>query len=1384
LTTDLLAPPTGTATPPPPNSGSLRRLQLWGVSLVLVLLTFTQSSGVEAGDTKLDLVVTPWRFLAHATVIWDPTANAGQLQNQAYGYLFPMGPFFLVGHWLALPPWVIQRSWESTLLVVAFLGVVRLARLLGVAGFWPRVIAGLAYALAPRMLMELGTISSELLPVALAPWVLIPLVAGSRGGSPRRAAARSGVAVLLTGGVNAAATLAILPLPALWLLTRTRGPRRAALMRWWAASVAFACLWWVIPLLILGKYSPPFLDWIESAAVTTRQTSLATTLRGAEHWEAYLGPGIWPTGYVFVAVRAVVFATALVAAVGITGLLSRRVPHRQFLTLGVGLGLVLLTFGHISSLGPLFGGREQNALDGGLAAFRNIHKFDPELRLPLALGAGHAAAAIARQLQAPKPTVSARETAQRRWLAVLAAVALGAVAVAPAVTGQIVPQTRVLNLPSWWSQTGTWLGQQPGGGRALVVPGAATPVYLWGSPVDDALQPVADGPWTVRDSTPLAQPGYIRLLDALETRFAAGEQDPTLAALLARSGIRYVVVRNDIDPARSQTVSPLFVTQTLRDSPGFRLVAHFGAGTPTSDPNRLTDLGATNLPGAVTIFADTEWTGPVAVDAAANVVHANGSADELPDLLAAGVKSDQPVEFGDALQNTSGLSVLDDGVRRRDFGFGGIDSYSGTLAAGQPFTTARKVHDYLPSPAPALSTVSYFGIAGITASSSGADASALRNRSPANGPFSAVDGNAFTAWRPGALSGAVNQWLQVDLAQRTTVNTLSAAFVGGHRGVPDQVRVQTASGSRVDDVTPDDLPQSLAVPAGPTSFVRITILHVEDGSTGDTAGIGELNIPGVAASRTLDVPQPANPDAMAFSVIDGQRSACLTVRGAAACTPSWAAAGEERNSLDRSVDLSAAGTYSAGATVRLQGDATVDSLLDARSPISAIASSTDSGDPRERPGAAVDGDPTTGWVAARSDQQPDLRLTLPHRVRLRGFQLQPAIAAPAAAPVHLLIGVNGRLISRGVPADGVVTFRRPITTRVLSIEITRTTARLNTRSTDGTQGFLPVGIGEVTLLGHHAPVARPARSLRIPCRLGPVLVVDGVPVTMSVRGSMTTALQGLPLAATPCASGRTLLQLSAGENRFTLAATGLVRPQSLRLINQQSSLATLAALAPSAGTNPATPRVVHWGATDRSVVVSAPAASLLVVHENENAGWRATIGGHRLQPTTVDGWQQAWLLPAGTFGVVHLVYAPQRTAALGLVVGGVAALLLLVLAFWRRASRKAALPALGDGALPRTAVVTVVLLISLLLGSGVGLAIAAVVLVVGRVVEEHRRWASWCVAASLGLVAIAELVKPQGSDHPLAGSIGVQGLCLLAVSVVLADGLLARRPSPGLGEPT
>ena len=127
-------------------------------------------------------------------------------------------------------------------------------------------MAGFAYALSPRILTVLGPISIEAWPSALAPWVLVPLVVGASRGSPRRAALLSALAVAAVGGVNAAATFAVVPLGVVWLLTREPGPRRRSLMTWWPVFVLVGTAWWLVPLLLLGRYSPPFLDYIETAS--------------------------------------------------------------------------------------------------------------------------------------------------------------------------------------------------------------------------------------------------------------------------------------------------------------------------------------------------------------------------------------------------------------------------------------------------------------------------------------------------------------------------------------------------------------------------------------------------------------------------------------------------------------------------------------------------------------------------------------------------------------------------------------------------------------------------------------------------------------------------------------------------------------------------------------------------------------------------------------------------------------------------------------------------------------------------------------------------------------------------------------------------------------
>src|SRR5262245_10787952 len=156
-----------------------RNPAVWVMGL-LTVVSFLQRPGRTTFDTKLDLVVDTIAVMGRALHLCNPEATGGELQNQAYGYLFPMGPFFAGGQLLGLSPWVTQRIWCALLLCLAFGGMLALVRALNIGSEPARFAGAIGYALAPRMLTEIGTLSSEMLPAALLPWVLLPLVRANR----------------------------------------------------------------------------------------------------------------------------------------------------------------------------------------------------------------------------------------------------------------------------------------------------------------------------------------------------------------------------------------------------------------------------------------------------------------------------------------------------------------------------------------------------------------------------------------------------------------------------------------------------------------------------------------------------------------------------------------------------------------------------------------------------------------------------------------------------------------------------------------------------------------------------------------------------------------------------------------------------------------------------------------------------------------------------------------------------------------------------------------------------------------------------------------------------------------------------------------------------
>ncbi|MGO8870362.1 MAG: alpha-(1-_3)-arabinofuranosyltransferase family protein, partial [Acidimicrobiales bacterium] len=478
------AVPVEPATAPCPDP--VGRPALLGLGALFLVATFIQAPGLIIDDTKLPVIMAPMTWMQSALHMWSQTVASGSVQDETFGYLFPMAPFFELTHLLHVPVWCAERIWLALLLTVGAWGVIRVAEALGIGKRWIRVLGGVAYCVAP-IVVDWAATSAVLLAVMLLPWLLHPLIVGSREGSTRRAAAKSGVALALMGGVNATVIFSTLPLAVIWLVTRAAGPRRRSLMGWWIVSVVLACFWWVVPTVLQGKYGYNYLPYTETSSVTTATGSAFEALRGASFWQNYddLGGPLVPGGWTLVTSGVAIVATSIVTAFGLAGL-ARRIPERLFLVASLCFGVVVIAIGYGGTLGSPFSPVVVRLLSGALGPLRNVSKFSPDVTLPLALGLIWFVSTVSlsgftiRRFHRPDGDMS------RPVIGVVAVVAV-VLAAMPFWQRQLYPPGGFTAIPHYWEQAADWLDGHQGHQTALLVPGANFAEYTWGRPQDEPL---------------------------------------------------------------------------------------------------------------------------------------------------------------------------------------------------------------------------------------------------------------------------------------------------------------------------------------------------------------------------------------------------------------------------------------------------------------------------------------------------------------------------------------------------------------------------------------------------------------------------------------------------------------------------------------------------------------------------------------------------------------------------------------------------------------------------------------------------------------------------------------------------------------------------------
>src|SRR4051794_40207064 len=266
-------------------------------------------------DTKTYLYLDPAKLLADSPYVWDSQIGLGTVTHQNIGYLFPMGPFYLIFDLLRVPDWIAQRLWTGTVIFLAGMGVRYLLRTIDFGGMgpsrdlqlgrWRRVrvaatpdprdlaaarqagqlVAILAYMLSPYLLEFSARISVILLPWVALPW-LIALVARSLRSGGWFYPSMFALVVLAVGGINATALIMVGLAPMLFLVHAVVVDKEASVRQAFGVMVritvlvGITSLWWVAGLWAEGKYGLPVIRYTETYRAVAGASNANEVLRG------------------------------------------------------------------------------------------------------------------------------------------------------------------------------------------------------------------------------------------------------------------------------------------------------------------------------------------------------------------------------------------------------------------------------------------------------------------------------------------------------------------------------------------------------------------------------------------------------------------------------------------------------------------------------------------------------------------------------------------------------------------------------------------------------------------------------------------------------------------------------------------------------------------------------------------------------------------------------------------------------------------------------------------------------------------------------------------------------------------------------------------------
>ncbi|HUC38209.1 MAG TPA: alpha-(1-_3)-arabinofuranosyltransferase family protein [Acidimicrobiales bacterium] len=1226
--------------------------------------------GVVTSDTKTYLYLDPGRFLRQVASMWDPSVALGTVTHEYIGYLLPMGPFYWFFSVAGVPVWVAQRLWLGSVIFAAGAGLLLLCRTVDVRSPG-RTVGALAFMISPYLLQYSGRISVILLPWAGLPFMVAFAARALRKGGWRYPALFA-LTVAVTSGINASSIIYVAVAPALWLVFAVAAGREGTWRQAGEAALKMVvltflcCLWWITGLVVEAGYGVDVLRYTETLTATSETSSASEVIRGLGYWYFYgadrLGP--WAQSAVMYTQQLWLLSVSfLVPVLAFLAAVIVRWRYRAYFVALVVVGVVLSVGPHPYTNPTPVGGLLKQFMSDTTAglALRSTDRATPLVILGLAVLLAAGISAIRMRL----PMLGYA-------CALLAAAAV--VAANPAIfngDAEVVSFfTQPAKLPSYETAAIAHLNATHKSTRVLAIPGDNFASYRWGDTVDTPQPAFLDRPFVTREQQVMGSIATADTLFALDDPIQSGtEQWDSLAPMARLLSAGDVLVEYDQRYEHYGVPQPQLLAQQLQQTPaGLSDPVSFGKPAPnissysTLDGQDLASLQPLAWPSPLVDFTVQDPRAVTRAESDSGALVVAGDATGLQDLADAGLlDTDSAIYYSSSLDTdpgqlhqlvaAGGQLVVTDTNRKQAFRWDTVSANYGETEtpSEDPERTdpSDSPIDLSPAaPSDSRTTASYVGAVDVTASSYG-DAVSY---TPEDRPDNAIDANLDTSWNTGTfVPDPAGQWWQahfqnavsadhVTLVQPQSGNTsrwitrITLTFDGGHKftaGLGPSSR--SAQG------------QVVSFPARTFHSLRITIDATSDDhrSTFNATSVGfaEVEVPGQHVVEVIQMPR----DLLQSTGASSLRNRLTIVMTRQRVSPySFPYRADPETTISRGFSLPTARTFTIAGSASLSAlvpDDEIDRLVGRSgsdgSGVVAYSKGRLPGDLRAGASAAADGDLGTAWqpgFGAAYEKGEWLEYNLPDSTSFDHLDLQVVADGRHSVPTSITVSTeNG---SRSVALPHITDTRTPgattsvpVTFSPLSgsqIRITITGVRLE-RSTNfdsPTPIALPMAIAEVGIPG--VQVAPVPAQLPGDC-VSNLVSIDGRPVSVSIRGSTSTALDDGEVSVVPCGADAGGVTLGPGQHVVETAlghttSTGWNIDQLLLDSASGDGPAPAATFGATPATQPGaapTVAVTHKSTTSETLRVSGAVAPFeLVFGQSNNSGWRAVATSAGSSTTT------------------------------------------------------------------------------------------------------------------------------------------------------------------------